>query len=316
MQFWQKILQQLKGGSPIVLLYVVESTGSSPGRQGFKMMVAADGTIYGSIGGGVMEHKMVELAKSLLKKERFAPFLKIQIHRANIPENRSGMICSGEQKIAFYWLDELALTLVKAILNGIKKEKEPILQLTPQSIALTKENATGHQFQFHYIDKQQWKYLENLGYQNKVYIIGAGHVGLALSQTMYQLGFHVTVLDDRKGLNTFESNQFAHKKQVIDFRKIDQFIPEGAHIFIVLVSFGYRTDALCIRKLLDKKVRYFGVMGSKAKMAELISQLRKEGFPSEQLEKLYTPIGLPIHSKTPKEIAISIAGEIIRVKNC
>ena len=57
-------------------------------------------------------------------------------------------------------------------------------------------------------------------------------------------------------------------------------------------------------------------MGSKAKMKQLLADLRQEGFPPEQLEKLYTPIGIPSHSKTPEEIAISIAGEIVGVKNC
>lgn len=315
MKFWLNILNQLKESLPIILMYVVESQGSSPGRQGFRMMVQTNGEIHGSIGGGIMEHKMVELARSLLKKGRFDPFLKIQIHQADIPDNRSGMICSGEQKIAFYWLDHSQHLLIKAIATTLHRKKDVVLELTPQSFTLARGIRLAHQFEFQYSNAQQWQYRENLGFKNKIFIIGAGHVGLALSQTMNHLGFHVEILDDRHQLNTLKDNPYVHKKHLIDYERIGRFIPSGENIFIVLVSFGYQTDALCIRKLLDKKVKYFGIMGSKAKMAQLLADLRQEGYPAEKLAKLYTPIGLPIQSKTPAEIAISIAAEIIKVKN-
>jgi len=57
------------------------------------------------------------------------------------------------------------------------------------------------------------------------------------------------------------------------------------------------------------------VLGSKAKMATLMKELRAEGFPADKLERIHTPIGLPINSRTPEEIAVSIAAEIISIKN-
>ena len=66
MIFWQHILSKLQENQQVYLLTVVENFGSSPGRQGFKMLVADDGFIYGSIGGGVMEFSLVEEVKSLL----------------------------------------------------------------------------------------------------------------------------------------------------------------------------------------------------------------------------------------------------------
>lgn len=314
MKFWTNILQLLNDGQPVIFLSVVESLGSSPGRQGFKMMVGKNGNIYGSIGGGIMEHKMVELARTLLKGGRFTPFLKAQIHQADIGENRSGMICSGEQKIAFHWLDQLEHLELKTIVDSLNNGKEIILELTSQSFSIVNAGALPSQFEFRYDNEQQWVYRENLSFKNKIYIIGGGHVGLALSQTMHQLGFYVSIFDDRQALNTLQHNSYAHNKQIIDYREIDQYVPEGDNVFVVLVSFGYRTDALCIRKLLDKKVKYFGVMGSKAKMNQLLAELQEEGYTEEQLERLYTPIGLPINSKTPAEIAVSIAAEIVRVK--
>jgi len=70
-----------------------------------------------------------------------------------------------------------------------------------------------------------------------------------------------------------------------------------------------------IRKLFDKDFKYFGVLGSKAKMKTLLRNLEKEGFALEKLKKIRAPVGLPIGSRTPEEIAVSIAAEIIAVKN-
>ncbi len=69
MQIWQFINDKLTRSTSVVLLCVLESHGSSPGRQGFKMAVAADGEISGTIGGGIMEHKLVELSRVRLKNE-------------------------------------------------------------------------------------------------------------------------------------------------------------------------------------------------------------------------------------------------------
>ena len=67
--FWHFILKNLIKSQPVILLCVLESHGSSPGRQGFKMAVTSD-DIYGSIGGGIMEYKFVEMAKEKLISDR------------------------------------------------------------------------------------------------------------------------------------------------------------------------------------------------------------------------------------------------------
>ena len=64
---WRLIINSLKQNTPIMLLYVLESKGSSPGRQGFFMAVNANGEMEGSIGGGIMEHKLVEMAKDKIQ---------------------------------------------------------------------------------------------------------------------------------------------------------------------------------------------------------------------------------------------------------
>jgi xanthine dehydrogenase accessory factor len=81
------------------------------------------------------------------------------------------------------------------------------------------------------------------------------------------------------------------------------------------MTVGYRTDALALRQLLGRRYRYLGVLGSGAKVAELRRVLAEEGFSADEIAGLRGPIGLPIKSETPEEIAISICAELIRVRN-
>ena len=72
---------------------------------------------------------------------------------------------------------------------------------------------------FLFEQEKDWLYRENLTYRNIIHIIGGGHVGLALSQTMAQLGFYVKIYDDRPGLSTMEQNQYAHEKIWVDYER-------------------------------------------------------------------------------------------------
>ena len=106
---WKLISTSLQQNIPVILLYVLESRGSSPGRQGFFMAVNARNEMEGSIGGGIMEHKFVEMAKEKLRQNDDEHSLRKQIHDKRAAQNQSGMICSGEQTIFLYRIqaDEL-----------------------------------------------------------------------------------------------------------------------------------------------------------------------------------------------------------------
>ena len=81
------------------------------------------------------------------------------------------------------------------------------------------------------------------------------------------------------------------------------------------MTIGYRTDKIVLKQLLEKNFFYMGVLGSQKKMQTLFKELEEEGVDRNRLSKIFTPIGLNIFSKTTKEIAVSIAAEIIQEKN-
>lgn len=313
MNSWLFARDRLRAGLPVILLWVLESEGSSPGRRGFKMAVAADGSFQGTIGGGMMEHKLVEKARALLGAGQETVFLQQQHHDKTHVRDQSGMICSGSQLIAFVPLKPAQEALINQLLLAYARQRDTQVHLDPSGIRISEEHSpeTG----LRYTDEEHWSYTEILDQRPVIHIIGAGHVGLALSQQMALLGFYIKLYDNRPGLNTFLDNAFAHEKIVCDYETIDSLLADAANDYVVIMTFGYRDDKIVFRRLAQKRFHYLGMLGSDAKIMTLMRELEAEGLPPESWQHCFVPIGLPIYSKTPPEIAVSIAAEIIREKN-
>ncbi len=320
LEIWRFAAQRLRRGESVMLLVVAESSGSSPGRQGFKMIVAHD-EMRGSIGGGVMEIGLVELAKVKSKKVKGKSEAEIieQIHRKN-SANSSGMICSGKQTVIIFQLNSSHLQDVENIIHALENNQNCRIQISNFKFQILEKPLEGGTqndgFKFQNSGENEFVYEENLGFKNKLFIIGGGHCALALSEIMAKMDFHISLFDDRSDLNTLAKNEFVHEKKIIDsYQNIGEFIESGANVYVVVMTLGYKFDEIVIRALFEKNFKYFGVLGSKAKMKTLLKSLEKEGFDKNKLAQIRTPIGLKINSRTPEEIAVSIAAEIIAVKN-
>jgi xanthine dehydrogenase accessory factor len=297
LDFYTKLHEILQSEKRLVLMVVIANEGSSPGRKGFKMLVTKN-QMYGTIGGGIMEHKLVEYAESLLDKPTFEPFIKHQIHDKSAPKDQSGMICSGQQTIAFYDITSEFLPVLDQILT------EENFQITYTNRGINKPS-----------ENQEWSFTETNSLAQKVYIIGGGHVGLALSEVLSRMDFEIHILDHRENLNTMMQNNFVQSKQTVDFEEIRNYIPEGDNIYVVIMSFGYRTDDIIIRQLINKDFKYIGLLGSKEKIATLFQNMIADGFDKDRIIRVYAPIGIDIKSETTQEIAVSVAAQLIRVKN-
>jgi xanthine dehydrogenase accessory factor len=308
---WTLAADALRAGRPAALLCVVHSEGSSPGRQGFKMVVTAE-AVAGSIGGGIMEHKWVELAHQRLREGDYAPLLRPQIHRREAPADRSGMMCAGEQEVLLWPLQACDLPVVSAIEMALASLGGGAWEVSQASgLQLAAEVPADF---YDYQPGPAWHYREQLGLRDQLTIVGGGHVSLALSQLASQLGFELTVLDDRADLPTLDANHFAHHRwRIASYETL--LVPPGPRRYVVVMTVGYRTDAVALRQLLGYGYAYLGVMGSATKVAELRRVLLEEGFSAADLARLRGPIGVPINSRTPEEIAVSIAAELIAVRN-
>jgi xanthine dehydrogenase accessory factor len=92
-------------------------------------------------------------------------------------------------------------------------------------------------------------------------------------------------------------------------------IPSGNNVYVVIMTFGHRTDNMAFRAIVDNEYKYLGVLGSKTKVEQMRREWVEAGVSEEKIKGVYSPIGIQIKSQTPPEIAISIAAEIISVKN-
>lgn len=323
LQLWQFVASRLEKDESVMLLVVGESAGSSPGRAGYKMAIAADGELIGSIGGGVMEVSLVEQSHKMLdaeipgRRDAETSKLSLQVHRKNT-QNSSGMICSGKQTVIFRLLSPNDAGTVSAIIDALEKPTPTFLIITTTrfNFQLKAHTPNDADFCLEKLGEGDFTYSERIGPKNELYIIGGGHCALALSELMSRMDFRISIFDDRPSLNTLAKNTFADQIRIIDsYSEIAKFIPSGANIYVVVMTLGFKSDEIVIRSLIDKDLKYFGVLGSKAKMKTLLTTLEKDGFSTERLLQIHTPIGLPINSRTPDEIAISIAAQIISIKN-
>jgi xanthine dehydrogenase accessory factor len=313
---WKFIRDSLQSDVAIMFLYVIQSAGSSPGRRGFLMAVNANGEMEGSIGGGIMEHKFVEIAKDRLIAEEDEVSIHVQVHDKSAAINQSGMICSGEQTILMFRLREKDMDTINNIICCLERNKQGFLHLSNDEFAFDDVPGNPESPLMMDDDLEDWHYTEQLGYKNYLYIIGGGHCSLALSKFMHSLDFYICVIDDRTDLNTFEANDFAHEKKIVEsYSDIQNILPAGETVYVVIMTMGYRTDDLAIRAIQHKSFKYLGVLGSAKKMQKMFNDYRNEGMNHKFLSTISAPAGLPIKSQTPEEIAISIASEIIMVKN-
>lgn len=167
-----------------------------------------------------------------------------------------------------------------------------------------------------YIDaKHPDNFVEEFNLDTTAYIFGAGHVALALEPVLRYVNFRTVVIDDRDEYANRDRFPDADEVRVIDsFEHSFDDIETDENSFIIIVTRGHMGDLDVLRDALKQKHAYLGMIGSRKKNALLYEKLLAEGVRHEDIEKIYSPIGLSIHSETPEEIAISIVGEMINVR--
>ena len=127
MSIWEHIFQQITLGEQLAFLYVIQSEGSSPGRKGFCMIVNKQGKMEGSIGGGIMEQKLIELARTKLSSGGFKPFIMNQVHRKESDRNQSGMIALANRPLPFIRWTAPSLNCLRKLSTAFKKEPQEYL---------------------------------------------------------------------------------------------------------------------------------------------------------------------------------------------
>lgn len=244
-----RIASDLLGeGVDVCLATVIESRGSSPCTPGQKMLLGANGTAAGTVGGGAVEQAAVQEMKELLRHNRAEPMLKPYALEKDL-----GMACGGNATLLL----------------------EPMKAATP------------------------------------VLLVGAGHIGAALAVMLSRLGFYVIITDERPSALTKE--RFSGVGNM-DMRlgSVTQVAQDVALRVPVLVStHDHGLDEVAVLWAVKRGHVYVGGVGSRRKAIKIKDALKREGVSEEAIARFRMPVGLSIGGRSPEEIALSIAAELV-----
>lgn len=308
---WRWLLARLDAQKPAALLIVVDSVGSSPGKIGAKMAVDAESTV-GTIGGGMIEAGLIKTARTLLIDLETEAQIIRRAHYTSKTIQGSGMICGGEQTVLIYPCRQADKAALGLLLESCSRRTPLTLHITPQGLQALPYDAAISTAIFQ--DGENWCYRENSGFSRRAFVIGGGHVGLALSKILDTLNFDISVIDERDTLDTLQANHYARHKYRIPYTDIEKHIPEGDENFVFIMTHSHRSDQQVLAKLTGKRLAYLGLLGSRHKI-DYLRQTLADQLTDAQWQTLHAPMGLAIASHTPEEIAISIAAEVIQTIN-
>ncbi|ROL59989.1 hypothetical protein D9V86_09970 [Bacteroidetes/Chlorobi group bacterium ChocPot_Mid] len=245
---FKKIIELNNQGDDLVLCTVVRTKGSTPLKEGAKMIVTAEST-YGTVGGGLTENKTINIARELLHSTKSK---KIEIELIS----KEDTSCGGTVEI----------------------------------------------------------FLEPVNQNYKLIIFGGGHVAKSLIEVSRDIGFNITVVDNRKEIID-EWNIKGCLAIHSDFKEYILNMQFDKMTFICIMTYEHSQDWEIISNCIKKEWAYLGLMGSKNKVRAMRRKLIEIGIEENLIDKVDMPIGLEINSLSAKEIAISIVAKLILEKN-
>jgi xanthine dehydrogenase accessory factor len=226
-------------------------------------------------------------------------------------------IIHEQVKISRWWVE-------KETLFGKKEKKQDLLYEEgvkkafaagkPKLLPIRKESK-GKQFNQE-PDRSRLIYIEPIHPLAHLIIAGAGHVAQALAHLGSLLDFEITVIDDRPEFANRERFPEVDHIMVEDIGKSIEALPKTSDSYFVIVTRGHSQDAEALRACIGSDVAYIGMIGSDRKIALMRKNFLTQGWASSsQFDRVHAPIGLDIQSKTIQEIAVSIAAELVLIRN-
>ena len=154
--------------------------------------------------------------------------------------------------------------------------------------------------------------IEPMNQSPELYLFGAGHIGVELCNVLKNTPFNITLLDVRENWrNTIEIDKFVTFSD-INFDLYKQFINWGSNCYVVIMTHDHKLDFEITALALHSQTKYIGLIGSKTKKIKFNNMLKKELNFGPGISPVHCPIGLDLGGNSPKEIAISVASELLK----
>ncbi len=336
-----KLIEALLEETRPVLATILETSGSAPQVSGASAVFSNRGLVSGTIGGGLLEARGEETARSCLE-DGMSRLVTFRLDAD--PEDQEGAICGGEATILFDLQAGAGKEAFQNALEGFRSRTPGVMLTTvrpshPGTVSVEREwlparkFADDTEFRHDHLDKNTIAdifssekpglektgdmtiFIEPLLALPHLVIAGAGHVGKAVAHLGSLLDFEVTVIDDRPDFANRENLPEADTIIVDDIGRAIRQVPPSSDNYFVIVTRGHARDADALRECVGRVAAYIGMIGSKNKVALMRREFLEKGWATpEEWERIHSPIGLEIRSETVEEIAVSIAAELVATR--
>jgi len=350
-EIFETLDQLFERDGSAVLATIIRQAGPSPRGAGTKCLIMDDGSFVGTIGGGILEAQTLEKAREVF--DAGLPVrLYFSLEGTDVAE--TDMLCGGRVEVflePISALNPVHVAVFQEAGKGLSQggggllvtlidrdrwqnRESPKLFLGKNGErAGSLSGATGvedilakrlgkmmrsRQISLSSMNDDEGNPVEVLAEPiiaaSFLYVFGAGHVSKQIVPLANLVGFHVVVIDDRE--------EFADPRFFPEAKEISYIPFEGAmerlaidkSSFVVIVTRGHMHDKTVLAQSLKTGAKYIGMIGSRRKRDIIYEKLLEEGFTKQDIDSVYSPIGLDIGAETPEEIAVSIVAELIKVR--
>ncbi|MBW1713825.1 MAG: XdhC family protein, partial [Deltaproteobacteria bacterium] len=315
-QLVQKTLAELTAGRPVVWATIVKRSGSAPRTVGTRLLLLSDGSIRGSVGGGLLEAQVMEAGRQLLTGGQ-ARLMNFDL--TGQTAEAAGMICGGMVDVYLERLDPDQPELIDFLerLTEVSATGQPAVvtvaldQDRPwgRRLVLTRDEAQAQQVgrwpgnlepvrislaRGRTIRPRQigGHLVEPVQAPATAYIFGGGHVSAQIAPLAALVDFRVVVIDDRPEFA--DPERFPSAQEVIcrPFEGLMDQLDLGRSAYVVIVTRGHRWDGLILAETLKTPAAYIGMIGSRRKRDAIYASILEQGFGQADLDRVKSPIGL------------------------
>ena len=304
-------IEQLKAGEKrVAMATLVGARGGSPRPLGAKLFVGEGGRLVGSVSiGGCVDARVVEHGERLLKENK-AERVTVVVDDTEAVE--LGLACGAEFDLL---IEPVRLDRPDAAIDAYTAATR-IARTGRESFVVT-THANGGPVRREVMETPytapRGSFVERIAPADTLVLVGASDVGAALARIAAMLGLRVIVVDGRERYATRERFSSADEVLVgMPSELVRPYLVAGA--YLVLAAHEYKYELPILREALKSPVRFVGMLAGRKRAEGIRALLRDDGLSEDEIARLHSPIGLDIGGREPEEIAVSIAAQLLAVR--
>ena len=320
---------------------IIRRAGSAPRAVGSQCIILEDGSLLGTIGGGLLEHRVLERAKDVFRQGKS---VVLPLYLTSKDVAASEMICGGNVEVyldplfpenrhstdLFRLIREMIEggrhgTLLSRIVDGMPALDSKDKMLLEEGDVILGEidglmDEAGRLCRFtrprlvEISELDMSVFVEPVEDDPILFLFGAGHVSTFVAPLAKMVGFRVVVMDDRPDFANTERFPDADEIHIVEFPKAFEGITVTGSSYLTIMTRGHTHDRIVLEAALRTEPAYIGMIGSRKKWALIEQSLREQGFSEEKVREIHSPIGIRIGGESPEEIAVSIVAELIQTR--